>query len=208
MAIVTCPELPRTARSVAVRFFLRAAALAILAGGVVPAHAEERYTMDPFHSIPEFRFQHLGLTTQTGRFDRAGGSIVLDRAARKGSIDYEVDSSSLNMGFGTESPDSPGFRLFKVAAFPSIVYRSDELYFDAAGNVVAAAGQLTLLGVTRPLKVWVSRFKCSENPMNKKPMCAANIEATVIRSEFGMLDYIPGISDEIKVIIPVEAYRN
>ena len=44
--------------------------------------------------------------------------------------------------------------------------------------------------------------------MNKKPMCAGKVTATIIRSEFGMLRFIPGISDEIKIGSPVEAYKD
>ena len=170
--------------------------------------AEESYTIDGVHSIPTFQFLHLGMTTQTGRFDKTSGTITLDRAAKRGSIRYEVDSTSLNMGFGTETPESPGYHLLEVKKFMTIVYSSDAMFFDNAGNVVAAAGKLTLLGVTNPQNVWVSQFKCSVNPMNKKELCAANITATIKRSEFGMTQFIPGISDEVSISVPVEAYRN
>jgi polyisoprenoid-binding protein YceI len=175
---------------------------------VLPANAADSYTMDTVHSIPAFEFSHLGMTTQTGRFDKAKGTVVLDRAAHKGSISYEVDTGSLNMGFGTETPESPGYQLFEVTKFPAISFKSDDLFFDDDNNVIAAEGQLSLLGVTKPINVWVSRFKCSVNPMNKKDMCAANITATVKRSEFGMIQYLPGISDEIKISVPVEAYKD
>jgi polyisoprenoid-binding protein YceI len=39
-------------------------------------------------------------------------------------------------------------------------------------------------------------------------MCACEISATIKRSEFGMIGYIPGISDEIKIRVPVEAYKD
>jgi polyisoprenoid-binding protein YceI len=187
----------------------RCLAMAWTALGIAAhACAADTYTLDTAHSIPSFEFLHLGMTTQSGRFDKASGRITLDRLARKGSIFYEVDTASLNMGFGTETPDSPGYHLFEVAKYPTITFTSDELYFDSADNVVAARGQLTLLGIARPINVWVSRFKCSVNPMNRKSLCAGNVTATVKRSEFGMVKYIPGISDEIKISVPVEAYKD
>jgi polyisoprenoid-binding protein YceI len=164
--------------------------------------------MDSAHCIPEFEFTHLGVTTQSGRFDKAKGTITLDRVARKGSIRYEVDAASLNMGFGTETPNSPGYLLFDVMKFPTITFRSDDLYFDDDNNVIAATGSLTLLGVTKPINVWVSRFKCSVSPMNRKNLCSGNVTATLNRSDFGMLKYIPAISDEIRISVPVEAYKD
>lgn len=181
-------------------------ALAALLAG--PAFAADSYTLDSLHSIPVFKFMHLGLTTQTGRFDKAGGTVVLDPAARQGSVTYEVETASLNMGFGTETPDSAGYRLFEVTKFPKIIFRSTRLIFDSHAAVTGAVGQVTMLGVTKPLTVTVNRFKCSAHPLNKKMMCSGNVTATIKRSEFGMTGYIPVISDEINLNIPVEAYKN
>ncbi len=174
----------------------------------VPASAADRYTVDGAHSLPEFRFTHAGLTTQTGRFDSARGTIVLDPAARTGHVHYEIDAASLDMGFGTERADSPGFRLFDVGRFPKISFDSDRLVFGAHAEVIAAEGALRLLGVSRPLRVRVDHFQCGLNPMNSKAMCSGEITATLKRSDFGMLEYIPAVSDEISVRVPVEAYRD
>ena len=172
------------------------------------AFAADHYSLDVVHSIPEFEFKHLGVTTQTGRFDKARGTVVLDRAARSGSVTYEVDTASLNMGFGTESPDSAGYQLFEVVKFPKITYWSDKLLFNQKGEVIGARGRLTILGVTNPLTIAVNHFTCAVNPLLKKEMCAGEIKATIKRSQFGMVKYIPGISDEINISVPIEAYKD
>jgi polyisoprenoid-binding protein YceI len=172
------------------------------------AFAADHYSLDVVHSIPEFEFKHLGVTTQTGRFDKARGTVVLDRAARSGSVTYEVDTASLNMGFGTESPDSPGYQLFEVVKFPKIIFLSNKLLFNQKGEVIGARGRLTILGVTNPLTIAVNHFTCAVNPLLKKEMCAGEIKATIKRSQFGMVKYIPGISDEIDIIVPIEAYKD
>jgi polyisoprenoid-binding protein YceI len=197
------PYLRQTAK---VRRQLGIVALSVALAG--PAFAADRYTLDSTHSIPLFEFKHLGVTTQTGRFDKAAGVVVLDLGARNGSVTYEVEAATLNMGFGTETPDSPGYQLFEVTRFPKITFKSTKLIFNQNNVVISAVGQLTLLGVTKPLTVAVTRFNCSVNPINKKEMCACEISATIKRSEFGMIGYIPGISDEIKIRVPVEAYKD
>ncbi len=181
--------------------------LALLACVVLPGRAAYTYVLDAIHSVPVFEFTHLGLSTQSGRFDRVQGRIVLDRAARTGKVEFTIDAASLNMGYGTATPDSPGFQLLRVREFSSIQFQSEQLFFDDQSRVVAAAGHLTLLGVTRPLTLWVSRFACSISPTAKVELCTGNITATVKRSEFGMLAFIPAISDEVRVIVPVEAYQ-
>lgn len=174
----------------------------------VPVFAAEKFVFDEVHSIPQFEFSHLGVTTQTGRFDVAKGVIYIDFAAHKGSVYYEIDAASLNMGYGTETPDSAGYRLFNVSTFPTIQFKSGKLIFNSKNEITAAVGKLTLLGVSKPLTVTVSNFKCAINPLTKRKTCACDVRATLMRTDFGMIQYIPGISDLIIINVPVEAYKS
>ena len=65
-----------------------------------------------------------------------------------------------------------------------------------------------MLGVSKPVKLTLHRFTCGENLMNKKLLCSADIESSLKRSEFGMTKYLPGIGDDVKVLVPVEAYKD
>ena len=56
------------------------------------------------------------------------------------------------------------------------------------------------------MKLAVSSFQCGPHPFSKKPMCGANAEGTIKRSDFGMKFGVPAISDEVKLSIGVEAY--
>ena len=47
----------------------------------VPAAAEERYVLDTVHSQPGFETGHLGFSTQYGSFQKASGTVSLDRTA-------------------------------------------------------------------------------------------------------------------------------
>jgi polyisoprenoid-binding protein YceI len=174
---------------------------------VAPAFSADTYTMDPEYTIPVFEVQHLGFTTQRGRFDKTDGKVVLDFAAKNGSVEFTVHTNSLDMGSRAWTIHVSSEGLFNIEKYPTMSFKSDRLIFDG-DKVVAAEGQFNLLGVTRPLTVTVNRFACATNPQNKKFMCAGDIAATIKRSDFGMTKYIPTVSDEIKINVPVEAYRN
>jgi polyisoprenoid-binding protein YceI len=178
--------------------------LAMLA---LPAVAADSFTMDPDYTVPTFEVGHLGFTTQRGRFDKCEGKVVLDFAAKSGSVAFTVFTNSLDMGSRawTVHVSSPG--LFDIEKYPTMSFKSDRLVFEA-DKVVAAEGQFTLLGVTKPLTVAVNHFSCGTNPVNSKFMCAGDIGATIKRSEWGMTKYIPTVSDEIHISVPVEAYRD
>ena len=75
------------------KFRLAIAALAALV--TLPAVAQETYVIDPVHSQPQWVATHIGFSNQHGNFGKATGKIVLDRAAKKGSIDVSIDTTSI-----------------------------------------------------------------------------------------------------------------
>ena len=182
-------------------------ALAVAVAAAAPAYAAaDTYTFDPEYTIPVFEVVHLGFTTQRGRFDRIDGKAVVDVAAKTGSVEFTVYTNSLDMGSRAWTIHVSSEGLFNVEKYPTMTFKSDRLVFEG-DKVVAAEGQFTLLGVTKPLRIALANFACGPNPMNQRPMCAANVTATIRRSEFGMTKYIPTVSVEIHITVPVEAYR-
>jgi polyisoprenoid-binding protein YceI len=167
----------------------------------------DTYTIDPNHTLPVFEVGHLGFSTQRGRFDQTAGTIQLDREKKTGSVAWTIQADSINMGQAKWNEHLKSADFFNVASFPTITYRAEHLKFQG-DTPVSADGQLTLLGVTRPVKVSILRFTCGVHPINHKELCAADIEARLKRSEFGMTKYLPGVSDEVRVLVPVEAYKD
>ena len=172
----------------------------------IPAYAADNYTIDPNHTWPVFEVNHLGFSTQRGRFNKSSGKITLDTAAKKGSVKLVIETASLDMGFDKWDEHMKSDEFFNVAQFPTMRFVSDNLVFDG-GKLVAAEGSFTLLGVTKPLTLTVSNFHCAQNPMNKKPTCGADITTTLKRSEFGMTKFVPAVSDEVKILVPLEAVK-
>ncbi|MBK9160565.1 MAG: polyisoprenoid-binding protein [Nitrosomonadales bacterium] len=173
----------------------------------VPAYAADSYTIDTTHTWPSFEINHLGYSTQRGRFNKTSGTIMLDIAAKKGSVDITIDTGSLDMGFQKwdDHLKSPDF--FDAEVHPTIRFTSDKLIFDG-DKVVGAEGHFTLLGVTKPLKLTVSNFHCAPHPMTKKMHCGADISTTIQRSQFGMTKYVPLVGDEVRLYSPVEANKD
>jgi len=179
-----------------------------LAGMIAaPACAAENYTIDPAHTWPVFEVNHLGFSTQRGRFNKSSGKIILDTAAKKGSVDLTIETASLDMGFDKWDEHMKTEDFFNAAQFPAIHFTSEKLKFKG-DKVVSAEGSFTLLGVTKPLTLTVSNFRCGPHPMSKKPHCGADISATIKRTDFGMAKFVPMISDEVKIYSPVEAIKD
>ncbi len=162
---------------------------------------------DSRHTLATFEINHLGFSTQRGRFNNASGKIMLVPAQNSGSIEVSIDSASIDMGLDAWDKIMRGEDFFNVEKFPAMTFKSTKILFDG-DKVVGAEGDFTLLGVTRPVKLAVKGFACGTHPINKKALCGADVSATIKRSEFGMTKYLPGISDDVFIEIPVEAFKD
>jgi polyisoprenoid-binding protein YceI len=174
--------------------------------------APQTYAIDQQHSFPNFTINHLGMTNIHGRFDRMAGKVVFDPAAKSGSLEAKIATASISTGDarrtdGVRSRDEHlrSADFFNAAEFPEMVYKSTRMNFNG-DRLESIDGNLTLLGVTKPLRLTVSSFNCGPHPFSKKPMCGAYVEGTVKRSEYGMKYGVPAISDDVKLAISVEAY--
>ena len=173
--------------------------------------APQNFAIDSLHSYPNFAVNHLGMSTMQGRFDKMTGRVVLDEAAKTGSIDLKIATASISTGDakrtdGARSRDEhlKGPDFFNATEFPEMSYKSTKMVFKG-DTIESIEGNLTLLGVTRPLKLSVTSFKCGPHPFTKKPMCGADVTGTIKRTDFGMKYGVPAIGDEIKLSINVEA---
>jgi len=175
--------------------------------------APETYVLDPAHTIPNFSINHFGMSTLYGKFERTSGTVVLDRAAKTGTVEVKVPTATISTG---DSKRTDGQRsrdehlrhadFFNVAEFPEMVFKSSKVNF-AGDKVQSVDGTLTLLGVTKPLKLTAARFTCGPNPFSKKEMCGADFVGAIKRSDFGMKYAVPAVSDEVKLMITIEGYK-
>jgi polyisoprenoid-binding protein YceI len=181
-----------------------AAACAALALGAATAQAQSTtYTVEPTHTFVTWEAKHFGTSTSRGRFDKKEGSITLDRTAGTGKASITIDTGSISTGVAPfdghlRSPD-----FFDSAKHPQATFTAD--FKLANGKVTDVPGQLTLLGVTKPVTVKSSLFNCFDHPRFKKQVCGGDFEATIKRSDFGMKYGLPGIPDDIRLVIQIEA---
>jgi polyisoprenoid-binding protein YceI len=170
--------------------------------------AADTYTIEPNHTYPSFEADHFGgLSTWRGKFTKSSGSITLDRAAKSGSVDITIDPGSIDFGNAKLNEHVMSEEMFDVAKYPKATYKASSIQFKGDKPAVVN-GELTLHGVTRPVKLVIDSFKCMPHPMFKREVCGANAVATFSRSDFG-IDYGTrmGFSPEVKLAIQVEALK-
>jgi len=183
------------------------AILAISIALTLSAQAADNYTIDSAHTYPHFSISHLGFSTMQGRFDSTSGKVSLDRAAKTGSVDISIEAASISTGFAKRDKHLKGPDFFNSAEFPTISYKSTAVNFN--GDAPASVeGNLTIMGVSKPVTLDINAFHCGTHPMNKKDVCGADASTQIKRSDFGINYGLPAIGDDVKLVFEIEAVKN
>lgn len=184
--------------------------LATLAALVVFASAAqaapETYVIDNNHTFPHFTYSHFGFSFQTHKFDKTSGKVVLDRAAQTGSADVVINATSVDTGIPLFNEHLQGEDFFNTAKYPTITFKSSTMKFKD-GQPASLSGDLTIKGITKPVTLTITHFKCMPHPMLKVEACGANATTTVKRSDFNMSKYVPNVSDDVTLTLAIEAIK-
>jgi len=167
--------------------------------------ATESFEFDATHTYPSFEVSHFGFSLVRGLFKDSHGTLTLDRDAKTGSVDVIIEAKSIETGFAKRDDHLRSKDFFNVAEFPTLTFKAANFKFDGS-NPVEAVGDLTMLGVTKPVTLKINPLKCGDR-MDKKYVCGADVTALIKRSDWGMKTYVPSIGDDIKITIEAEAMR-
>jgi polyisoprenoid-binding protein YceI len=179
--------------------------LAALAAATASA-APVTYKVDSGHTFPSFEADHFGgMSVWRGKFNTTSGTIVLDTAAKAGTVDIAIDLASVNTGSAGLDKHLKSAEFFDVAKYPQATYKGKFTKF-ADGKPAEVSGELDLHGVKKPLTLTIDSFKCMPHPMkNKKEFCGANVTGKFNREDFGIsYGKSLGFSMDVKLAIQVE----
>jgi polyisoprenoid-binding protein YceI len=164
------------------------------------------YTIEPTHTFVSWEAKHFGTSTSRGRFDKQSGSITIDRAAKTGKAEIIIDMKSMNTGVAAFNTHLLNEDFFAANKFPQAKFIGTGFKFDG-DKVIEVSGTLTMRGKTNPVTLKGIGFNCYDNPYVKRPVCGGDFETTIARSQYDMKFGLPGIPDDIKLTIQVEAIK-
>jgi polyisoprenoid-binding protein YceI len=180
--------------------------VATLTVSVMANASTETYELDPAHTFPHFSVNHLGFSTMRGRFNTTSGTVTMDKDKGTGSVEIEIDVSSIDTGHAKRDEHLRGPDFFNATEFPKMTYKSTKVTINKDDSAVVE-GNLTIMGVTKPVTLNVEKMNCGVHPFNKKEVCGFDATTTIKRSDFGMKYGLPAIGDEINMIIEAEGVK-
>jgi polyisoprenoid-binding protein YceI len=168
-----------------------------------PAFADH-YEFDKDHTTILFHVNHIGFSDMIGKFSAFNGSFDFDPAApEKSKIDVTIDPAGIRTSSTKLDSELQNDKFFNTAKFPSIHFVSVSVTKtgDNTGDVI---GNVTLLGVTKPVTLHVHFNKGDYHPMTKMFTAGFSADASFKRSDFGMNAFIPMVGDDVRIEIQTE----
>jgi len=180
----------------------------VLCALAAAAHAEPvDYRFDPTHTFVNFELLHFGTSTIRGRFGPLNGYATLDRAARQGRVQVEIDTAQVSTGVAVLDARLKEGDMLAVQSHPRAYLVAEGLEFDDAGRVKALHGELTLRGVSVGLTLTAQRFNCYTSPLLAREVCGGDFEGQFNRSTVGITHSLPFVADTVRLLVQVEAIR-
>jgi polyisoprenoid-binding protein YceI len=163
------------------------------------AWAAERYRIDTDHTFVHFAVVHTGVSSVRGRVGVTKGSATLDAAQKRAEVTVEIDPRTLDTGVKKLDALLSGEMFFDVAKFKTARFSGHSVVF-AEGVPTEFEGELTIKGVTRPVKLTAERFVCQEVNILviKHFVCGGDLTANLKRSDFGLTKYLSMVSDDVR----------
>jgi polyisoprenoid-binding protein YceI len=178
----------------------------IVLGGLSSASAADLYEVDSVHSSVVFRIRHLNVSYAYGRFNDISGQFMFDEAdPAKSRIDVSVKVESIDTANTDRDKHLKSAEFFNVAEHPTIAFKSSRVE-KLADNKYRAEGELTLMGVTKPLTVELERVGSVDHP---KLGARSGFETvfTIKRGDFGLNAAAGMLGEDVRLMVSIEGVR-
>ena len=179
--------------------------------GVTQSMGVATYEIDTAHSMILFRAKHNGVSYNYGRFNEFTGQIVMTSTDGSGhitpgsTVEFEVKAASVDTGNEKRDQHLRSSDFFSAKQFPVITFKGTEVKTKKnKKDVLEVTGDLELHGVKKSITVDVEITGRGENRQGESLIGFESI-FTIKRSEFGMTYGLEGISDDIRLIVSIEA---
>lgn len=179
----------------------------LIALGATGAVAAEKYTLDSSHSQVVFSYEHLGFSTTYGMFSGFEGEIMFDQEnPAQSSVSVSMPTLSMFTGWEQRTAHFMSGDFFGAEEGDMITFTSTSIELTGE-DTAKITGDLTMNDVTKSVVLDAKLNKVGDHPQAGKPWAGFDATTTLLRSDFNVGAYAPFVSDEVEVMISVEAMK-
>lgn len=169
------------------------------------------YALDPGHSQIVFTYNHIGYSRTFGMFGGFGGEIQFDEENPAASSVYvSIPVLTMITGWDARKQHFMSDDFFGATENDVVTFASTGIEVTGE-NTANITGDLAMNGVTKPVTLETKLNKSAPYPFGPKegtPTLGFEATGTIVRSEFGLGAFAPAVSDEIEIIISIEALKS
>ena len=149
---------------------------------------------------------HFGFSKSQGEFLDFEGTFTFDkRDFEKSEVELTIFANSIDMDDEKWNKKMSGKRYFNTTKYPSIQFTSTSVEAINERNA-EVHGDLTLLGTTLPVTVYMKFNKTGMNLATGKRTAGFSGHTRLKRSDFGMKSDLKYIGDEVEIRLEVEGF--
>ncbi len=165
------------------------------------------YVIDASHSHVQFAVERFGFNAIIGDFRDISGVISIDADHPENSkVSATIGVASVVSGDDERDGHVRGPHWLNAAAFSTMIFTSTSV--DQLSDTEAdVTGDLTLLGVTKPVTLNVRLNKLGNDIVSKRPAAGFSATGVVKRSDFGLTTAAGLIGDDISIRIETLAIQ-
>ena len=171
----------------------------------VPA---DTYEIDAGHSTVVFAVKHLGVGKFYGRFNDMSGSFQYGSGSLDaGSVAITIASGSVDTNNKGRDRHLKNSDFFDAKQFPEIKFQGKKIS-GAGSDSFTLAGDITMLGVTKPIEFEVEKVGEGDDPWGNFRtgfVAKGSIKRTDFNMEYGLAD--GALGNEVELIVSLEGVK-
>ena len=143
----------------------------------------KKWSIDPTHSEIGFKVKHMMFTNVKGNFNDYKANIELNDDLKDAKLDFEASINSIFTNNADRDNHLKSADFFDAEQFPTLNFKSTEI--KGSGNDYEITGDLTIKGVTKPVKLAVEFGGIATDPWGNTKV-GLNLDGKINRKDFGL----------------------
>lgn len=162
------------------------------------------YVLEENHAYLSFSYSHLGLSHPQVQFTEFDAELDLNgNNMSESTVSITIDAASVDSTIPALNEELRGADFFDVENNPHIKFETTA-YEETSENTGILHGDLTVMGITKPVSLDVTINSAAMNAMNRREMIGVSATGQLKRSDFGLTAFASAVGDDLSLSVEAE----
>lgn len=143
----------------------------------------KKWTIDPTHTEVGFKVKHMMFTNVKGMFNDYSASIDFNEDLKDANLEFEAKVNSIFTNNADRDNHLKSADFFDAEQYPTLNFKSTKI--DGDGSDYEITGDLTIKGVTKPVKLNAEFSGLMTDPWGNTKI-GLNLDGKINRKDFGL----------------------